>query len=62
MLGFGWVGWLVSIVSVGWCGCGGWCLVVSPLGYGFGAFWCESVGVVVGSWSLVDCNWELGFV
>ena len=52
----------MSIVSVGWCGCGGWCVVVGPLGYGFGAFWCESVGVVVGSWSLVDCNWELGFV
>ncbi len=28
---------------------GGWCVVVDPLGYGFGAFWCESVGVVVGS-------------
>lgn len=36
-------------------------VVVSPLGYGFGAFWCESVGVVVGSWSLeiVIGNWVL---
>lgn len=37
------------------------CVVVGPLGYGFGVFWL-SQWVVVGSWSLVDCNWELVFV
>lgn len=55
----------MSVPCEEWSGLVGFGLggvVVDPLGYGFGAFWCESVGVVVGSWSLVDCNWELGFV
>lgn len=48
VLGFGWVWWLVGV----YCECGFGVVVgvgVGPLGYGFGAFWCESVGGIVGS-------------
>ena len=64
VLGFGWVWWLVGV----YCECGFG--VVVGVGVLLWAHWVmdlalSGVSRLVGLWvrsSLVDCNWELGFV